>query len=97
VPSRQADSPLHILIIHRHRGKEGYAAYLESEGFRVSEARDSDDGVMKALTLMPDLIVLDFDLDGETTSRLKNHISTRGIPVIALAKMAAVRDRARIA
>jgi len=36
---------------------------------------------------------LDFDLDGETTTRLKADISTRGIPVIALAKMDAVRAR----
>ena len=64
-----------------------------SEGFRVSEASDSDDGVAKALALTPNFIVLDFDLDGETTSRLKAHISTRGIPVIALAKMDEVRAR----
>jgi DNA-binding response OmpR family regulator len=86
VAPRQADSQLHVLIIHRRDATEGYAAYLTSEGFRVSEANDSNDGVAKAL-------VLDFDLDGETTTRLKAHISTRGIPVIALAKMDEVRAR----
>lgn len=90
---RQADYQLHVLIIHRRNATEGYAAYLTSEGFRVSEASDSDDGVAKALALTPNFIVLDFDLDGETTSRLKAHISTRGIPVIALAKMDEVRVR----
>ena len=90
---RQADSQLHVLIIHRRGATEGYAAYLTSEGFRVSEANDSNDGVAKALALMPDFIVLDFNLDGETTTRLKAHISTRGIPVIALAKMDEVRAR----
>ena len=90
---RPADSQLHVLIIHRRDGTEGYAAYLTGEGFRASEANDSDDGVAKALALMPDLIVLDFELDGETTTRLKAHISTRGIPVIALAKMDDVRSR----
>ncbi len=84
---------MHVLIIHRRGATEGYAAYLTSEGFRASEANDSDDGVAKALALMPDLIVLDFDLDGETTARLKAHITTRGIPVIALAKMDEVRAR----
>jgi DNA-binding response OmpR family regulator len=87
------DSRLHVLVIHRRDASEGYAAYLTSEGFRVSEANDSDDGVTKALALRPDFIVLDFDLDGETTARLKGHSSTRGIPVIALAKMAEVRAR----
>jgi DNA-binding response OmpR family regulator len=68
----------------------------DSEGFRASEANDSDDGVAKALELMPDFIVLDFDLDGETTARLKAHISTRGIPVIALTKMDEVRTRGSV-
>ena len=90
---RPAESQLHVLIIHRRDATEGYAAYLTGEGFRVSEANDTDDGVAKALALMPDLIVLDFDLDGETTTRLKAHISTRGIPVIALAKMDEVRSK----
>ena len=89
--TEKVDSRLHVLVIHRRNATEGYAAYLTSEGFRVSEANDSDDGVAKALALIPDFIVLDFDLDGETTTRLKHHISTRGIPVIALARMADVR------
>ena len=89
---RSAASQLHVLIIHRRDATEGYAAYLGSAGFRVSEANDSDDGVAKALGLMPDFIVLDFDLDGETTTRLKADVSTRGIPVIALAKMDEVRS-----
>lgn len=89
----QRDFQLHVLIIHRCDATEGYGAYLATEGFRVSEANDTDDGVAKALALMPDFIVLDFDLDGETTARLKGHISTRGIPVIALAKMEEVRAR----
>ena len=83
--------PLHVLIIHRRDATEGYGAYLSSEGFQVTEANDSADGVAKALALQPDLIVLDFDLDGETTGRLKSHLSTCGIPVIALAKMDAIR------
>ena len=93
---QQTDYQLHVLIIHRRNATEGYAAYLTSEGFRVSEANDSDDGVAKALALTPNFIVLDFDLDGETTSRLKAHISTRGIPVIALAKMDEVRTRGSV-
>ena len=92
----QRDFQLHVLVIHRRDATEGYAAYLASEGFRVSEANDSADGVVKALALMPDFIVLDFDLDGETTTRLKGHISTRGIPVIALAKMEEVRNRGSV-
>jgi DNA-binding response OmpR family regulator len=82
---------LHVLIIHRNDGTQKYAEYLRSEGFQATEANDSDDGVAKALALSPNFIVLDFDLDGETTSRLKAHLSTCKIPVIALAKMDEVR------
>jgi DNA-binding response OmpR family regulator len=96
VESRPADSPLHVLIIHRRDATEGYGAYLSREGFRVSEANDTDDGVAKALALMPDFIVLDFDLDGETTTRLKARISTRGIPVVARAKTAEVRVKGAV-
>ena len=88
-----AEKPLHVLIIHRRDATEGYAAYLTSEGFRTTEANASDEGVAKAIAEVPDFILLDFDLDGETTARLKAHITTCGIPVIALAKMAGVRDR----
>jgi DNA-binding response OmpR family regulator len=88
-----ADSPLHVLIIHRRDATEGYAQYLMGEGFLVSEANDSEDGVAKALALSPSFIVLDFDLDGETTNRLKSHATTRSIPVIALAKMDEIRTK----
>jgi DNA-binding response OmpR family regulator len=92
-PPRVDGQPLHVLFIHRREGSEGYAAYLRSEGFKTTEADNSDDGVAKALALSPDFIVLDFDLDGETTSRLKANISTSRIPVIALAKLAEVRTQ----
>ena len=87
---------LHVLFIHRRDATEGYAAYLTSEGFKTTEANSTDEGVKKAIAEKPDLIVLDFDLDGETTARLKAHITTCGIPVIALAKMAAVRSQGRM-
>jgi DNA-binding response OmpR family regulator len=89
-------SPLHVLLIHRRNATEGYGPYLADEGFRVTEANDTDDGVAKALVEKPDFIVLDFDLDGETTGRLKAHAATRAIPVIALAKLDEVRSKGAV-
>ena len=86
-PTAPSPRPVHVLVIHRPNQSEAYAPYLRSEHFKVTEANDSDEGVTKALAVHPDFIVLDFDLDGETTRRLKAHIETRGIPVIALARM----------
>jgi DNA-binding response OmpR family regulator len=81
---------VHVLIIHRSDETQQYAEYLRTEGFHATEASDTDEGVAKALALKPNFIVLDSDLDGETTARLKAHALTAGIPVIALAKMEAV-------
>jgi PleD family two-component response regulator len=89
-------APLHVLIIHRQEGADRYAEYLRSEGFRATEANTSEDGVAKALALEPDFIVLDFDLDGETTARLKSHLSTSRIPVIALAKLEEARTQSSL-
>jgi len=97
---RPVDRPkgaLHVLIIHRRDATEGYGPYLRKEGFRVTEANDSADGVAKALALQPDLIILDFELDGETTGRLKAHLTTCRIPIIALAEMDAIRTKERLA
>lgn len=91
-----AGSPLHVLLIHRRNATEGYGPYLAREGFRVTEANDTDDGVAKALAERPDFIVLDFDLDGETTGRLKAHAATKAIPVIALAKLDEVRAKGAV-
>jgi len=69
---------------------------LQESGIGIQEPggkAESGDGVTRALALVPDLIVLDFDLDGENTALLRAHISTRGIPMIALARMDEVRAR----
>jgi DNA-binding response OmpR family regulator len=96
MPTRPTPA-VHVLIIHRNDETQKYAEYLRSEGFQATEANDTDEGVAKALALKPNLIVLDFDLDGETTSRLKAHALTAEIPVIALAKMEAVlKTRGRV-
>jgi two-component system cell cycle response regulator DivK len=39
-----------------------YAAYLACEGFRVESAADGREGLKKAHTLRPDVIVLDLSM-----------------------------------
>jgi CheY-like chemotaxis protein len=80
-----------VLVVHRSGGMEKYADYLISSGFRVAEARDGGHGVEQALLLLPDLIVLDFELDGEVVGLLREYPTTRAIPVIALAEMDKLR------
>jgi two-component system cell cycle response regulator DivK len=83
-----------VLVVHRSGGLEKYAAYLAGSGFRVAEARDGAHGVEQALLLRPDLIVLDFELDGEVVGLLRGDPTTQRIPIIALAEMEKLRDRA---
>ena len=82
-----------VLVVHRSGGVEKYADYLVGSGFRVAEAHDGAHGVEQALLLLPDLIVLDFELDGEVVGLLRGNPTTQRIPVIALAEMERLRDR----
>ena len=60
-----------------------HVAYLSDRGLRISQTR-GEDAVARALSVMPDLIVLDYDCDGEVLAQLKADFRTRHVPVIAL-------------
>jgi CheY-like chemotaxis protein len=59
---------------------------LEAAGFRVESATNGEDGIAKARSQTPDLILLDIMMPGidgwETLTRLKRDPATSGIPVI---------------
>lgn len=59
---------------------------LEAAGFRVESATNGEDGIAKARSLTPDLILLDIMMPGidgwETLTRLKRDAETANIPVI---------------
>ena len=59
---------------------------LEAAGFRVESATNGEDGIAKARSLSPDLILLDIMMPGidgwETLTRLKRDAETANIPVI---------------
>ena len=60
---------------------------LLKEGYQVVTAKDGDEAIEKAKMFNPDLIVLDFDCDGEVTEQLKGDTRTQHIPVIALVEL----------
>ena len=60
--------------------------HLKDAGLSVSETHATS-AVVTATQLQPDLIVLDFGCDGETTRKLKADANTKHIPVIALVEM----------
>lgn len=82
-----------VLFVHRAGGVEKYGDYLSGSGFRVAVSHDGGHGVEQALLSLPDLIVLDFELDGEVVDLLRQAPTTRMIPIIALAEMEKLRSR----
>ncbi len=59
---------------------------LEAAGFHVESATNGEDGIAKAKSQTPDLILLDIMMPGidgwETLTRLKRDSATAGIPVV---------------
>ncbi len=74
-----------------------YSTILRHHGFRVCEALDGEEGVLKAHSERPDVILMDISiplLDGwEVTQALKRDPATQSIPIIALTAFAMPGDR----
>ena len=74
-----------------------YRTILDHVGYRVIEARDGEEGVARAASEHPDLILMDVSLprmDGwEATRRIKADAATRDIPIIAVTAHALDDDR----
>jgi hypothetical protein len=81
--------PPTILVIYADGDGEAYVRYLTAAGFRAASASRIPVGeiVNRTLATMPDMIVLDYDCDGETMECLKADRRTALIPVIALADL----------
>lgn len=84
-----APRPLLVLMIHSE-ADTGYRDYLRTAGFRVEEAQSGPHGFERASALRPDLIVLDFGLNGETTARLRRDPTTSHVPIIALTALSSL-------
>ncbi len=72
------------------------ASRLRNNGYDVISALDGEDGLKKAITEKPDLILLDIIMPGlngfEVCKRLKENELTKEIPVIMLTALAEEKD-----
>ncbi len=83
-----AIAPLVLVVEDYPDAREMYCEYLRFSGFRVAEARNGEEALEKAFTLLPDVVLMDLALplmDGwEATRRLKSDRRTADILVVAL-------------
>jgi CheY-like chemotaxis protein len=81
-------APLVLVVEDYPDAREMYSEYLRFSGFRVAEARNGEEALEKAFTLLPDVVLMDLALplmDGwEATRRLKSDPRTAQILVVAL-------------
>jgi CheY-like chemotaxis protein len=86
-----------LLVEDNEMNRDMLSRRLVRNGHEVSIAIDGQQGVDMALSLLPDLILMDLSLpviDGwEATRRVRASDATRGIPVIALTAHAMAGDR----
>jgi hypothetical protein len=82
-----------ILILHNGHDLHAHIRHLRAAGLRVVDAHLDGNPVETVLWANPDLIVLDFEIDGDTVGLLKDDPRTKRIPVIALAELARASSR----
>ena len=81
-----ARPPPKVLFVHNGQPFQAHMNHLIDAGFNVSDSH-GDHAVREAIARQPDLIVLDFECDGEITTQLKADAGTKHIPIIALVEM----------
>ena len=88
-----------LLVEDNEMNRDMLSRRLQKQGYEVVLAENGEDGVTKAQTESPALIIMDMSLPGidgwEATRRLKATPQTQNIPVIALTAHAMSDDRAK--
>jgi len=88
-----------LLVEDNELNRDMLSRRLMRRGYQVDLAADGKEGLQKAETTLPDLILLDLSLPGmdgwEVLRQLKQHPRMKHIPVVALTAHALVTDRTR--
>ncbi|HWK01703.1 MAG TPA: response regulator [Xanthobacteraceae bacterium] len=89
--------PKILIVEDNEMNRDMLSRRLARQGFEIAFALDGKQGVEKALSEMPDLILMDMSLPvmngWEATEKVKSNPATNGIPVIALTAHAMAEDR----
>lgn len=95
-----ADRSQTVLIVEDNEDNRiVYSTMLRHFGFAVDEAENGAEGILKARSNLPDVILMDIAIplvDGwEAVQRLKRDPATAHIPIVALTAHAMPADRER--
>lgn len=86
-----------LLVEDNEMNRDMLSRRLERRGYDVIVAVDGEEGVARAKTDTPDVVLMDMSLPGidgwEATRQLKAAEETRAIPVLALTAHAMAGDR----
>lgn len=86
VEHREGPQPLILVVDDEPNNLELLEAHLTSEGYQVALALDGEEALAKAVSLKPDLILLDVMMPGlsgyEVCAKLKGVEKTAAIPVL---------------
>jgi two-component system, cell cycle response regulator DivK len=86
-----------LLVEDNEMNRDMLSRRLERRGYEVIVAVDGEEGVARAKSDAPDVVLMDLSLPGidgwEATRRLKVADETRSIPVLALTAHAMAGDR----
>ena len=86
-----------LLVEDNEMNRDMLSRRLERRGYEVIVAVDGEEGVARAKTDAPDVVLMDLSLPGidgwEATRQLKSADETRSIPVLALTAHAMAGDR----
>ncbi len=97
----QTDTPKRILVIEdQELNRKVVRIVLQSKGYTVVEATDAVEAIASLEDAMPQLILMDIALPGqsgeELARRIKANLAWVDIPIIALTAAAMSGDRERI-
>lgn len=96
--NKQTENNLEILIVEDNEEIREYLRYcLEEKSYIIHEAKNGQEGIEKAIMIIPDLIISDVMMpqkDGfELTKTIRSTVSTSHIPIILLTAKTALKSR----
>ena len=89
---------LELLIIEDNDGMRDYIrSCIDASVYHISEAENGEEGIVKALEIVPDLIISDVMMPKkngfEVTRAIRSHLATSHIPLILLTAKASLESR----